>query len=100
MCTGRELTDNLLQQIAPFGASFHLGQEVTVAAAEDTPGGRRFHLETAKGTRLLAKTVFIAGGMGSFQPRLLRLEGLDAHVDRQMFYRRARPVAVRRAGTW
>ena len=87
MCTGRELTDNLLKQIAPFGATFHLGQEVTVLRPEDTPAGRRFHIETAKGTRFVAKTVFIAGGMGSFQPRLLRLEGLDAHVDRQMFYR-------------
>jgi thioredoxin reductase (NADPH) len=87
MCTGRELTDNLMKQIAPFGATFHLGQEVTVLRPEETPTGRRFHLETAKGTRFLAKTVFIAGGMGSFQPRLLRLEGLDAHVDRQMFYR-------------
>jgi thioredoxin reductase len=29
MCTGQELTDNLLKQIEPFGATFHLGQEVT-----------------------------------------------------------------------
>ena len=29
-CTGKELTDNLLKQIEPFGATFHLGQEVTV----------------------------------------------------------------------
>ncbi|MEP7058337.1 MAG: NAD(P)/FAD-dependent oxidoreductase, partial [Caldimonas sp.] len=34
-----------------------------------------------------AKTIFIAGGMGSFQPRLLRLDGLDAYVDKQAFYR-------------
>ena len=30
VCTGKELTDNLLKQIEPFGATFHLGQEVTV----------------------------------------------------------------------
>jgi thioredoxin reductase (NADPH) len=30
VCTGQELTDSLLKQIAPFGATFHLGQEVTV----------------------------------------------------------------------
>ena len=29
VCTGQELTDALLKQIAPFGAVFHLGQEVT-----------------------------------------------------------------------
>ena len=32
VCTGKELTDNLLKQIEPFGATFHLGQEVTVVA--------------------------------------------------------------------
>ena len=26
MCTGKELTDNLLKQIEPFGATFHLGR--------------------------------------------------------------------------
>jgi thioredoxin reductase (NADPH) len=30
VCTGQELTDNLLKQIAPFGATFHMGQEVSV----------------------------------------------------------------------
>ena len=87
MCTGRELTDNLLKQIAPFGATFHLGQEVMIVRQEEDDGARRFHVETSKGSRFLTKTIFIAGGMGSFQPRLLRLDGLDAHVDRQMFYR-------------
>src|SRR5690349_7155591 len=28
MCTGQELTDRLLQQIEPFGATLHLNQEV------------------------------------------------------------------------
>jgi thioredoxin reductase (NADPH) len=87
ICTGRELTDNLLKQIAPFGATLHLGQEVTVVRKDEADPAGRFRVETSKGKRFLAKTIFIAGGMGSFQPRLLRLEGLDAHVDRQMFYR-------------
>jgi thioredoxin reductase (NADPH) len=30
VCTGKELTDNLIRQIEPFGATFHLGQEVSV----------------------------------------------------------------------
>ena len=29
VCTGQELTDRLLEQIKPFGAGMHLGQEVT-----------------------------------------------------------------------
>jgi thioredoxin reductase (NADPH) len=92
MCTGRELTDNLMQQIAPFGATFHLGQEVTVVRKDAADAAGRFHVETSKGTRFLAKTIFIAGGMGSFQPRLLRLDGLDAHVDSQAFYRVRNPA--------
>ena len=84
MCTGKELTDNLLKQIEPFGATFHLGQEVTVVQKQEDG---RFYVETAKGTRFLTKTIFIAGGVGSFQPRTLKVDGLDAYDDKQVFYR-------------
>jgi thioredoxin reductase (NADPH) len=84
MCTGKELTDNLLKQIEPFGATFHLGQEVTVVEQQDDG---RFRVETSKGTRFLTKTIFIAGGVGSFQPRLLRVDGIDQFNDTQLFYR-------------
>lgn len=88
VCTGKELTDNLLKQIEPFGATFHLGQEVTkVARREDG----RFDVETSKGTRFLTKTIFIAGGVGSFQPRLLKVDGLEAFHDSQVFYRVRNP---------
>jgi thioredoxin reductase (NADPH) len=89
MCTGKELTDNLLKQIEPFGATFHLGHEVTVVRKE---ADGRFFVETSKGTRFLARTVFIAGGVGSFQPRLLRVDGLDRYEDRQVFYRVRNPA--------
>src|SRR5258706_14979406 len=52
MYTGRELTDNLLKQIAPFGATFHLGQEVTVVRKEDGDSAGRVYVETSKGSRL------------------------------------------------
>jgi thioredoxin reductase (NADPH) len=89
MCTGKELTDNLLQQIEPFGATFHLGHEVTVVRKE---ADGRFFVETSKGTRFLTRTVFIAGGVGSFQPRQLRVEGLDKYEDSQLFYRVRNPA--------
>jgi thioredoxin reductase (NADPH) len=89
VCTGKELTDNLLKQIEPFGAVFHLGQEVTVVRKE---ADGRFLVQTSKGTRLLTKTVFIAGGVGSFQPRLLKVEGLDKFDGTQLFYRVRNPV--------
>ncbi len=84
VCTGRELTERLLEQIKPFGATFHLGQEVTVVRRE---ADGRFHVETSTGTRFRARTVFIAGGVGSFQPRLLKVEGLAAHEGTQVHYR-------------
>jgi thioredoxin reductase (NADPH) len=89
VCTGQELTDNLLKQIEPFGATFHLGQEVTVVQKQDDGC---FYVETSKGTRFLTKTIFIAGGVGSFQPRTLKVDGLEKFIDTQLFYRVRNPA--------
>ncbi len=89
VCTGKELTDNLLKQIEPFGATFHFGQEVSVVRKQDDG---RFFVETSKGTQFLAKTIFIAGGVGSFQPRTLKVDGLDRFDDTQLFYRVKNPA--------
>ena len=83
VCTGRELTENLLKQIKPFGAQFHLGQEVT--QLEKQADGR-FLISTSKDQQFLSKTVFIAGGVGAFQPRTLNLDGIEAFVGKQVFY--------------
>jgi thioredoxin reductase (NADPH) len=84
VCTGQELTDNLLKQIEPFEPTFHLGQEVTVVERRDD---HRFNVETTAGTRFITKTIFIAAGVGSFQPRTLKVEGLDQFDNSQLFYR-------------
>ena len=89
-CTGRELTDRLLQQIQPFGATFHLNQEV---ASVQRQADQRFLVQTSQGTRLLSKTVFIAGGVGAFQPRTLKVPGLERFHDQQVFYRVRDPAA-------
>ncbi len=89
VCTGQELTDSLLKQIEPFGATFHLGQEVTTVQKREDG---RFFVETGKGTQFISKTVFIAGGVGSFQPRTLKVEGLDRFDDTQLFYRVKNPA--------
>ncbi|UFS56727.1 NAD(P)/FAD-dependent oxidoreductase [Comamonadaceae bacterium M7527] len=83
VCTGKELTDSLMKQIEPFGATFHFGHEVSVV--EQQPDGR-FYLQTAKGTQFLTKTIFIAAGVGAFQPRMLKVEGLDAYNGTQVHY--------------
>jgi thioredoxin reductase (NADPH) len=89
MCTGKELTDNLLRQIEPFSPSFHFGQEVS--RVEKRADGR-FDVETSAGQRFLTKTIFVAGGVGSFQPRQLKVDGLDKHLDTQLFYRVRNPA--------
>ena len=89
VCTGRELTQNLLKQIAPFGATFHYGQEVTTVEKQDDG---RFFVATSKGTQFLAKTIFIAAGVGAFQPRTLKVDGLEGFEDSQLFYRVRNPA--------
>jgi thioredoxin reductase (NADPH) len=88
VCTGRELTNNLLKQIEPFSPQFHLGQEVT--QLEKQADGRIL-IGTSQNYHFLAKTVFIAAGVGAFQPRLLNLEGIEAFVDKHVYYRVKHP---------
>ena len=89
VCSGKELTDGLMRQIEPFGATFHFNQEVASIAKQ--PDGR-FLLGTSAGTNFLTKTIFIAAGMGAFQPRLLNVEGIEAFAhaesdNAQVFYK-------------
>lgn len=83
VCTGRELTNNLLKQIKPFDAQFHLSQEVS--KLEQQADGR-FLISTSQDNHFLSKTVFIAAGVGAFQPRTLNLEGIDRFIGKQLFY--------------
>ena len=84
----QELVDKLMAQIKPFGPTFHLDQQVT----EVTPSGHNFIVKTSAGTVIEARSVVIAGGVGAFQPVLLRLDGLDKHDDRQVFYKVREPA--------
>jgi thioredoxin reductase (NADPH) len=89
VCTGQELTDNLLKQIAPFGPTFHYGQEVTTVERQ-TDG--RFLVETSQNTRFLTKTIFIAAGVGAFQPRTLKVDGLEKFDGGQLTYHVKNPA--------
>ena len=85
VCTGQQLTDALLRQCEPFKPTFHLGQEVAHLAKRDDG---RFDIETSIGTRFITKTVFIAGGVGSFQPRKPKVEGFTQFEENgQLAYR-------------
>jgi thioredoxin reductase (NADPH) len=84
VCTGQELTDRLLKQIEPFGARFHFNQQVSSVQRQDDG---RFALQTSAGTRFLTRTIFIAAGVGAFQPRMLKVEGIERFDGTQLFYR-------------
>jgi thioredoxin reductase (NADPH) len=80
----QELVDRLLEQVKPFGATMHFGQEVTVVRKRDDG---RFDVETAGGLKFDAGTIVIAGGVGSFQPRRLGVDGAAGFEGSQIFYR-------------
>ncbi len=84
VCTGEELTQGLLKQIEPFEAGMHLNEEVTVVRKD---GDNAFHVETSAGTQFNAKAVVIAGGVGSFQPRQMRVPGVDDFQAENVHYR-------------
>lgn len=84
VCGAQELVDRLLQQAKPFNAQFHLGEEVTeLKPLED----HTFLLRTAQGTRFHTRAIIIAGGLGSFQPRRLGVEGMDAFEGTHIHYK-------------
>jgi len=84
VCTGAELVASLMKQIEPFAATFHLGEEVTELQPQEDGS---FILRTSRDNTFHSKTVIIAGGVGSFQPRKIRLDGLEDYEGRGVWYR-------------
>ena len=69
VCSATELTENLLKQIEPVKTVFHYGEEEQVLKKLEDG---RLYVKTSKGTEFLAKAVFIAAGVRSFQSRQLK----------------------------
>ena len=84
VCTGEELTNNLLKQIEPFHCGMHLDEEVMTVRREDE---ETFYIETSAGKKFTAKAVVIAGGVGSFQPRPLRVPDAELFEGKTLHYR-------------
>ena len=94
-CTGRELTDRLLEQVKPFAPTLHLDQLVSQVAA--TPGGH-FDVRTRAGLHFDCGAIVLAAGVGAFVPRTLKVPGLDAFEGRQLFHRAESVPAAALAG--
>lgn len=61
-----QLTDNLMEQIAPFNPTFTLGE---MAQNLEKLPNNSFQITTDKGTTIEAPVVAIAAGLGAFEPR-------------------------------
>jgi len=81
--TGQGLTDALLAQVKPFGATFHWGQRVD--ALQRMEDGR-FRVVTDIGTEFHAKVVVVAAGGGSFTPKRPPLNGIESYEGKSVFY--------------
>ncbi len=91
VCSGSELVQRLSQQMAPMRPGIHLGQLVNRIEAGDSG---RFLVETSGGLRFDAGCVFIAGGIGAFEPKRLKLDGIDAWEGRQLHYSLPDPATL------
>jgi thioredoxin reductase (NADPH) len=81
--TGQGLTDALMEQIKPFGAVFHWGQQVEVVKKLEDG---RFLVATDAGTQFHAKVVVVAAGGGSFTPKRPPLNGIESYDGKSVYY--------------
>lgn len=81
--SGQDLVDRLMEQIRPFEPEFHFSQMV---AKLEKQLDDRFLVETDIGTQFLCKSVVIAAGGGSFQPKRPPIAGIDAYEGKSVSY--------------
>ncbi len=78
-----DLVKNLMAQIAPFKPGFTLGERAE--KLERLPD-QSFKLTTNKGTSIQAPVIFIAAGLGSFEPRKPPIDNIEHFEDRGVEY--------------
>src|ERR1035438_3089755 len=83
LITGHGLTEALMQQIKPFGPTFHLGEMVT---AIENIGDPLFRVTTDAGKAFECKAVVSAAPGGSFQPKRPPIPGIEPYEEKSVFY--------------
>src|SRR6266571_5196928 len=81
--TAQGLVDQLMAQIKPFGAQFHLQEMVETI---EKIGDPLFRIKTDGGKEFEAKIVLSAAGGGSFQPKRPPIPGIEAYEEKSVFY--------------
>ena len=83
VCTGEELTKNLLKQIEPFEYDLILNERVESMTKKND----LWKVSTNKGTNIETPNIFIAAGAGSFEPIKPNLEcDFSALEGKKIFY--------------
>ena len=82
VCTGEELTNNLINQLKPFNIKFHLGERVE----EIKKNKEKWEVKTNKGTEFITPNIIIAGGVGSFEPRKFSPKECEKFENKSIFY--------------
>jgi len=81
--SGQELTDRLMEQIAPFKPHFHLGHMAeTLVKLENG----NWQLTTDRHIVIEAPVIVVAAGGGSFVPKKPPLPGIEAYEQHSVFY--------------
>tara|TARA_B100000035_G_scaffold93158_1_gene78786 strand:+ start:386 stop:1399 length:1014 start_codon:yes stop_codon:yes gene_type:complete len=81
-CTGKELTDNLINQLKPFDIKFHLNERVEEVKKEKD----NWIVKTNNGKVFSTPNVIIAGGVGSFEPRKFGPKECEKFENKSLFY--------------
>mgnify|MGYP006265898167 CR=1 FL=1 len=87
-----DLVAKLMEQMAPFKPGMTLGERAE--QLEQRPDGT-FCVTTHLGTQFQAPVVALAAGMGSFEPRKPRIEGLEPFEGRSILYQVKEPEQFR-----
>ena len=84
--TGQGLIDNLMKQIEPFHPEFHLSEMVASVESIGTDTAPLFRVTTDAGTQFETKSLIIAAGGGSFQPKKPPIPEIDTYEEKSVFY--------------
>jgi thioredoxin reductase (NADPH) len=81
-CTGESLTKNLIEQIKPFKANFHLNERVQAISKEKN----EWKVVTSKEKTFITPNIIIAGGVGSFESRKFLIKDAEKFENNGIFY--------------
>lgn len=81
--TGDGLTKALMEQIKPFGPTFHFQDMVQTI---EKIGDPMFRVRTEQGKLFECKVIVVAAGGGSFQPKRPPIAGIEAYEAKSVHY--------------